>query len=91
MYKHYYINDNQTSNPGLHHEVHTKEHAAQLGIRSKQYVGYYANEVEAVAQAKKIYSDADGCAICCPDAHRGVILWLVPLIMSFTIPMVAGM
>ena len=49
MYKHYYINDNQTSNPGLHHEVHTKEHAAQLGIRSKQYVGYYANEVEAVA------------------------------------------
>lgn len=31
----------------------------------------YANEVEAVAQAKKIYSDADGCAICCPDAHRG--------------------
>ena len=71
MYKHYYINDNQTSNPGLHHEVLTKEHAAQLGIRSKQYVGYYANEVEAVAQAKKIYSDADGCAICCPDAHRG--------------------
>lgn len=31
----------------------------------------YANEVETVAQAKKIYSDADGCAICCPDAHRG--------------------
>ncbi len=37
MYKHYYINNNQTSNPGLHHEVHTKEHATQLGIRSTQY------------------------------------------------------
>ena len=55
MYKHYYINNNQTLNPGLHHEVHTKEHAAQLGIRSTQYVGYFASEVEAVAQAKKIY------------------------------------
>ncbi len=53
MYKHYYINNNQTLNPGLHHEVHTKEHAAQLGIRSTQYVGYFASEVEAVAQAKK--------------------------------------
>lgn len=71
MYKHYYINNNQTSNPGLHHEVHTKEHAEQLCIRSAQYVGYFANEVEAVAQAKKIYSDADGCATCCPKAHRG--------------------
>lgn len=71
MYKHYYINNNQTSNPGFHHEVHTKEHAEQLCIRSTQYVGYFANEVEAVAQAKKIYSDADGCAICCPKAHRG--------------------
>lgn len=60
MYKHYYINNNQTLNPGLHHEVHTKEHAAQLGIRSTQYVGYFASEVEAVAQAKKIYFDADG-------------------------------
>ena len=63
MYKHYYINNNQTLNPGLHHEVHTKEHAAQLG--------YFASEVEAVAQAKKIYFDADGCATCCPKAHRG--------------------
>lgn len=71
MYKHYYINNNQTLNPGLHHEVHTKEHATQLGIRSTQYVGYFASEVEAVAKAKKIYFDADGCATCCPKAHKG--------------------
>lgn len=71
MYKHYYINNNQTTNPGLHHEVHTKEHAEQLRIHSTQYVGYFSSEVEAVAHAKIIYSDADGCAICCPDAHRG--------------------
>lgn len=71
MYNHYYVNNNPTLNPGQHHEVHTKEHATQLGIRSAQYIGYFASEVEAVAQAKKIYSNADGCAICCPKAHRG--------------------
>ena len=70
-YKHYYINNNQAFNPGLHHEVHTKDHAAQLGIRSAQYIGYFASETEAVAAAKKIYFDADGCATCCPKAHRG--------------------
>ena len=71
MYKHYFINNNQTHNPGLHHEVHTEEHANQLGIISKQYGGYCANETEAVKCAKRIYADADGCATCCPNAHWG--------------------
>ena len=71
MYRHYYVNHNQTMNPGLHHEVHTREHADQLGIRNTLYVGYFINEIEAVAQAKKYYYDADGCAICCSEAHRG--------------------
>lgn len=71
MYNFYYINDNCTLNPGLHHEVHTKEHAEQLGINSVTYVGCFLDEVRAVNQAKNIYSDADGCAVCCPKAHRG--------------------
>jgi len=71
MSKHYYVNNDQTWNPGLHHEVHTEEHATQLGIRSAQYVGYFSGELDAVVQAKLIYSDADGCATCCPKAHRG--------------------
>ena len=71
MFKHYYINNNQTHNPGLHHEVHTEEHANQLGIISKHYVGYCANENEAVNRAKRNYADADGCATCCLNAHRG--------------------
>ena len=71
MFKHYYINNNPTLNPGFNHEVHTMEHATQLGICNKHYIGYFANEIEAVAQAKTIYSDADGCATCCPNAHRG--------------------
>lgn len=71
MYNFYYVNRNQTFNPGLHHEVHTKEHAEQQGIKSKIYLGYFSNEAAAVAEAKKYYSDADGCATCCPAAHRG--------------------
>jgi hypothetical protein len=71
MYQYYYVNDDQTHNPGLHHEVHTEEHAKKLGIRSKTYVGYFSNEIDAVAKAKSIYRDADGCATCCPKAHRG--------------------
>lgn len=48
MYKHYYVNNNQTRNPGLHHEAHTKEHAIELGIHSAKHLGYFASEVEAV-------------------------------------------
>ncbi len=67
----YYVNNNSTYNPGWHHEVHTEEHANQLNISSKQLIGYCSDEVEAVQKAKSIYADADGCAICCPKAHRG--------------------
>lgn len=71
MAKFYYVNDDQTKNPGLHHEVHTEQHAKDLEIASKTYVGYFDNEIDAVNEAKKIYSDADGCAVCCPNAHKG--------------------
>ncbi len=71
MYKHYYVNNDQTKNPGLHHEVHTEAHAIELNISNKSYVGYFNSEVDAVEKAKEIYEDADGCAVCCPDAHEG--------------------
>lgn len=69
--KKYYINNNQTRNPGLHHEVHTEEHAQQLKIANKTYLGEFSSETEAVQAGKGYYSDADGCAICCPKAHKG--------------------
>lgn len=71
MASYYYVNNNQTCNPGLHHEVHTEEHARALGIYSKTFLGYYYSENEAVTKAKYYYCDADGCAICCPKAHKG--------------------
>ena len=69
--KYYYINDDQTQNPGWHHEVHTSEHAEELKIRNKTYLGYFSDEIEAVRAGKRYYSDADGCKVCCPRAHKG--------------------
>ena len=69
--KYYYINNDQTQNPGWHHEVHTEEHAKELGINNKTYLGYFSDEIEAVQAGKRIYSDADGCKNCCPRAHKG--------------------
>lgn len=69
--KKYIINKNATYNPGYHHEVHTKEHADILGVRDRIDLGWFDNEVEAVAYAKNYYSNADGCAVCCPKAHKG--------------------
>jgi len=67
----YVVNNNQTRNPGMHHEVHTTEHARQLSIRDYTYLGWFASAVGAVNAAKRIYFDTDGCAICCPEAHTG--------------------
>lgn len=67
----YIINNDQTHNPGWHHEVHTETHANELRISSKRSLGWFSNEVLAVEAGKKIYSDADGCKTCCPLAHRG--------------------
>ena len=67
----YYVNNDETKNPGLHHEVHTETHAKELGITDKTYLGIYSSCHGAIAKAKTIYSNADGCANCCPDCHKG--------------------
>lgn len=67
----YCVNKKQTTNPGLHHEVHTHEHARQLNIGEVINLGWFSNENDAVRYAKIYYRDADGCAICCPKAHQG--------------------
>ena len=71
MGNYYYVNRNETCNLGHHHEVHTQMHIQQLDIRDTLYLGFFENEIEAVATAKQHYTDADGCAICCPMAHTG--------------------
>ncbi len=71
MSNYYYVNNDQTKNPGLHHEVHTAEHAGTLHIKNTTFLGFYVDEIAAVNVAKRLYSDADGCAVCCPRAHKG--------------------
>jgi hypothetical protein len=68
----YFVNNDPTHNPGEHHEVHTVDCYWGKKVESKRDLGYYTNENEAVAAAKRFYfADADGCATCCPNAHRG--------------------
>ncbi len=43
MYQLYYVNNNQTRNPGLHHEVHTATHANELKITDKTFIGVFDN------------------------------------------------
>ncbi len=69
--KRYIVNKNDTLNPGWHHEVHTVEHADQLRISSFIDLGYCNSDIDAKLKAKTYYRDADGCAICCPEAHEG--------------------
>lgn len=64
----YVINNSDKHNPGEHHEMHTITHAQQLNINSYKELGYFDNEIEALIKAKTIYSDANGCANCCPKA-----------------------
>ena len=71
MGTYYYVNNDQTKNPGWHHEVHTQRHADELGITNRTYLGYFESCYGAVEKAKAIYSDADGCASCCAACHRG--------------------
>ncbi len=71
MTNHYVINKNWTLNPGFHHEVHTRKHAEELKVANTIYLGWFASEEDAVKAGKSYYADADGCAICCPRAHKG--------------------
>lgn len=70
---HYFINVDQTNNPGLHHEVHLRgcQHGDQIAWNKQFDLGSHINEKCAVATAKVIYPDADGCQACCPQAHKG--------------------
>ena len=67
----YVVNNNSTHNPGWHHEVHTAQHANVLKIKDFIDLGLCSSGIEAKRKAKSYYKDADGCAICCPEAHEG--------------------
>jgi hypothetical protein len=62
----YFVNDDPW--PGQQHEVH-KEGCSWMPT-TKTYLGDFVNCQGAVAKAKTIYSDADGCKHCSLPCHN---------------------
>ena len=61
----YYINNSTSTNPHGNNEVHTEN------CSNRSCLGYFNNGIEAVSAAKsKGYNKADGCILCCPEAHQ---------------------
>ena len=62
---HYYVNDN--AQPTGEHEVHTS--TCQYLPSNRTYLGYFSSCKDAVAKAKTIYSNVDGCFFCSRPCH----------------------
>ena len=68
---HYYVNKNSTGNPNYNHEVHTDGCQWMPAFENRVDLGYHNSCSEALVEARKYYSNVDGCATCCPSCHRG--------------------
>lgn len=64
----YYVNREDLFNPRHNHEVHKS--TCLFKSSNSIYLGEYSDAKPALAKAKQTYSDADGCASCCPEAHK---------------------
>ncbi len=64
----YYVNKiAQTSGE---HEVHSGSCSFLPSPENKKYLGEFSNCSDAVKEAKKTYSNVDGCYYCCNDCHK---------------------
>lgn len=63
----YYVNRN--AQQGGEHEVHTYNCAHGPEEANRQYLGEFAGCRSAVTEAKRYYSNVDGCYYCCNDCH----------------------
>ncbi|KZX58080.1 hypothetical protein A3710_20810 [Stutzerimonas frequens] len=61
----YYLNENA--------DIEGDNEMHRLGCskmpKNKLYVGTFSTCREALSEAKKMLSTADGCAFCCPNCH----------------------
>jgi len=64
---HYYVNKN--AQPTGEHEVHTENCQYLPDINNRQYLGYFDGCREAIQEAKKYYSNVDGCYYCSILCH----------------------
>jgi hypothetical protein len=61
----YYVNQNAQANGD--HEVHIG--TCNYLPSNKIYLGVFASCRDAVREAKKTYSQSNGCAYCSPECH----------------------
>lgn len=63
----YYLNLN--AQPNGDHEVHRQGCRFMPRENNRIDLGVHRSCREAVARARQIYKQSDGCAYCCPEAH----------------------
>lgn len=63
----YYINKQAQSNGD--HEVHKDDCTYLPSLANRKYLGDHLNCKSAVTEAKKTYTQSNGCKTCCPDCH----------------------
>lgn len=63
----YYVNRN--AQPTGEHEVHKQGCSYMPAPQNCAYLGDFTNCHDAVAEARKRYSNVDGCYYCCNDCH----------------------
>jgi hypothetical protein len=65
----YYVNKNAQSNGD--HEVHKSACSHMPNENNKLYLGDHSTCASAVREAKKHYSQSNGCYYCCRECHTG--------------------
>lgn len=69
--KSYYLNKDTSKNPNNDHEVHAEGCIWMPEASKREYLGYFNDGKGAVQKAKDMgYQKVDGCATCCPEAHK---------------------
>ena len=68
MTKFYYVNKN--AQPTGEHEVHSSNCPYLPTIANRLYLGMFDNCAEAIREARKYYSNVDGCYYCCNECHK---------------------
>lgn len=63
----YYVNKNAQLTG--EHEVHTGSCKYLPVEENRIYLGYFSSCKEALEEARKYYSDVDGCYYCCYPCH----------------------
>ncbi len=67
----YCVNTNAQSGSN-DHEVHDLGTCNRLpNLENRKALGWHADCKAAVREAKKSYSDVNGCYYCCPDCNTG--------------------